>query len=154
MNGNTTQAPDTSLPIPMGIQQAQIWSKSLLATVHAISTSQGDESEIKESLFSIAELLGKVIEHIDQGVDEFDQRKTARPVSVHSYGTEPIPMPDGYFLIKEMAHYDALAIIKTACAALDESLEAGDPYITTLKTGIAALERDTIEPIELNQGAS
>ena len=75
MNGNTTQARDTSLPIPMGIQEALTWSKSLLATVHAISTSEGDEAEVKESLFSIAELLGKVIGHLDQGVDELMARR-------------------------------------------------------------------------------
>ena len=68
--------------------------------------------------------------------------------------TESRTIPNDYFLIHEMAHYDALAIIKTACDALEESLEVGHPYITTLKTGIAALERDTIEPIELNRGAS
>ena len=75
MNGKTTQAPDTSLPIPMGIQEAHTWSKTLLATVHAISTSEGDEAEVKESLFSIAELLGKVIGQLDQGVDELMARR-------------------------------------------------------------------------------
>jgi hypothetical protein len=77
MNGKTTQAPDTSPTIPRGIQEAQTWSKTLLATVHAISTSEGDEAEVKESLFSIAELLGKVIGHLDQGVDELMARRNS-----------------------------------------------------------------------------
>ena len=125
MNGNTTQAPDTSLPIPMGIQQAQIWSKSLLATVHAISTSEGDEAEIKESLFSIAELLGKVIGQLDQGVDELmARRKSDTPIAIDTAGTKPANPILALEVPLRRAHGQAVAIYG---ALADEY--AGDPLV-------------------------
>ena len=73
-SNNTQPRP---LPVPDGIQDAQIWGRNLLKTIRAISSTDGDEAELRASLFSLFRLADQVMTDLDQGVDELMSRSAA-----------------------------------------------------------------------------
>lgn len=68
------QATTPKLPVPNGIQDAQIWGQNLFKTINTVASSDADEAELRASLFSLSRLAQSVIADLDSGVEELHSR--------------------------------------------------------------------------------